>query len=85
MKLIAASFLLVGAAIGWQTAHAQDAAVRAVPTNESVGHYRSNPGTGSVTGVPELNRGRSGVLADLDPVRKATRIPSGSSSLRKFA
>jgi hypothetical protein len=42
--LIAASFLLVGAAIGWQTAHAQDAAVRAVPTYESVGLYWSNPG-----------------------------------------
>ena len=49
--LLAASFLFVGAAVAWQSAHAQDAAgVRAVPTYESVGLYWSNPGSGASSG-----------------------------------
>ncbi|HET9578430.1 MAG TPA: Ig-like domain-containing protein [Usitatibacter sp.] len=49
--LLAASFLFVGAAVAWQSAHAQDATgVRAVPTYESVGLYWSNPGSGASSG-----------------------------------
>jgi len=56
---IAASFLFAGLAVAWQSAHAQDAAVRAVPTYEAVGLYWSNPGSVSSCEVKYRAQGDS--------------------------
>src|SRR5512132_4217385 len=57
--LIAASVLFVGAAIAWQSAHAQDASVRAVPTYEAVGLYWTSPGNVSSCEVKYRKQGES--------------------------
>src|SRR4051794_5772036 len=57
--LLAASFLFVGAAVAWQSAHAQDASVRAVPTYEAAGLYWSNPGNVSSCEVQYRKQGET--------------------------
>jgi hypothetical protein len=56
---IAASFLFAGLAVAWQSAHAQDASVQAVPTYEAVGLYWSNPGNVASCDVKYRKQGES--------------------------
>jgi hypothetical protein len=64
--LLGASFLFVGLAIAYQSAHAQDASVRAVPTYEAVGLYWTNPGNVSSCQVQYRKQGDSAWKQGLD-------------------
>ena len=64
--LLGASFLFVGLAIAYQSAHAQDAGVRAVPTYEAAGLYWTNPGNVSSCQVQYRKQGESAWRQGLD-------------------